>query len=69
MVLYSCEMGKELFEENKGFYAESCILDSVDTEVYELEVEDNVGLQLQHEKDGIKVYMVQPEQVLSIKQI
>lgn len=68
-VVYTEIAGKELFEEDKGFYAESYILDSADTEVYELEVEDTVGLQIQYETDGIKVYMVHPEQVLSIKQI
>lgn len=64
--LYTDQMGQELFSESKVFYAESCILDAVDTNVYEVEVEESVNLQIKHEKDGIKVYGVYPRQVLSI---
>lgn len=69
MVLYTCPMGKELFTENKNFYAESAILDSVNTNVYELEVEESVKLQIQQEADGIKVYLVEPKQVLGFTKL
>jgi len=69
ITLYTCLSGQELYSENKDFYAETAILDSVDTEVYEVEV-DKVGymveLQIQYETDGVKVYKIKPEQVLSI---
>lgn len=66
--LWTCEMGKELYEEGKSFFAENKrIYDDEDTEAYQLGVEDIVKLQVQYEKDGVTVYNVKPEQVFNIK--
>lgn len=56
MELY--ETGKEFFAENKPLVGESNLVI--------IEVSDSVRLDIQWEKDGIQVFKVKPEYVLSV---
>lgn len=56
MELY--EAGKEFFAENKPLVGESNLVI--------IEVSDSVRLDIQWEKDGIQVFKVKPEYVLSV---
>jgi len=65
MILFTDSSSLELYEEGKMFFAESKPLTG-ESDLFIIKVDTAVELQIQYEKDGLKVYSVSPEQVIQI---
>lgn len=65
MKLFTDSIGIEFYNKGESFFAESSPLSDAG-DLYVIEVAETVKTQITHEADGIQVFKVLPDQVISI---